>query len=115
MNLKITTIASMLSLTLGAGGGCMLARPAQAADVNRLVIVILTPADLSLAASIEATLNNDQELGLANFSASARGGAVYLTGFVRSDIQRQRAIEDAKSVPGVMTVRDNIVVMNLDY
>ena len=114
MKSKNIAIASMLSLALAVGGGGMLAKPAQAAVVHRRPPTILTPADLALAASIQATLNNDDGLGLANFSAAAKDGAVYLTGFARSDDQRLRAIEDAMSVPGVKTVRENIVVVNTD-
>jgi BON domain len=112
MKWKQMAITSILSLTLTAEAGCMTARPPRPATIRP---TILTPADLSLAASIEATVNSDPSLWFANFSASAKDGAVYLTGFVRSDDERLRAIEDARSVPGVTTLRSNIVVMNNDY
>jgi hypothetical protein len=115
MNWKNVAIASMVSL--------MLAGPALAMDDPGPGVMtpadftptIVTPTDLSLAASVQATLANDRELGYPDLAASAKDGAVELTGTVRSDSDRSRAIQDAKSVPGVKAVYDNIMIVQSDY
>jgi hypothetical protein len=115
MNWKNMTIASMVSL--------MLAGPALAMDDPGPGVMtpadfsptIITPTDLSLAASVQATLANDRELSYPGLAVSAKDGAVELTGTLRSDSDRSRAIQDAKNVPGVRTVFDNISIFQSDY
>lgn len=109
MEWRNLAIRSVFSLALALEATSVFHGSAWAQGDHRPIIV--TAADLSLSASVEATVNSDEEIPFANISASAKDGAVYLTGFVRSDTERSRAIEDAKSVPGVKTLRDNIVVM----
>lgn len=109
MNLKQWSLASMLSLALTTGAAGMLPRAALAQDNPQPTI--LTPGDVSLAASIQATLDADRELPLANISVSAKDGAVVLAGTVRSDADRARAVQDANSVPGVKKVYDEITVV----
>ena len=115
MNWKNVAIASMVSLML-AGPALAMDDPGPGvttpADVSPTII---TTTDLSLAASVEATLANDPELSYPNLGVSAKDGAVELTGSLRSDSERSRAIQDAKSVPGVRTVFDNISIFQSDY
>ena len=113
MEWKNLAITSALSLALTSGAASLLPRSAWAA--GDLGPTIITAADVSLSASVQATLNNDQALPFANISVSAKDGTVVLTGFVRSDSELSRAIQDAKSVPGVKTLEDNITVMQNDY
>jgi hyperosmotically inducible periplasmic protein len=111
MNWKNIAIASMVS--------AMLAGPALAKDDPGTGVAtpatVITPADLSLAASVQATLANDRELSYWDLGVSAKDGVVELTGTLRSDSERSRAIKDAKSVPGVRTVSDNISIFQSDY
>ena len=109
MNLKQWSLVSMLSLTLGTAAAGLLPRAALAGDNS--APTVLTPMDLSLAASIQATLDGDRELTLDNISVAARDGAVTLAGTVRSEGDRARAIQDANSVPGVKKVYDEISVI----
>ena len=113
MNWKNLAIKSALSLALTSGAVGLL--PGSAWAARDLAPTVITAADVSLSASVEATLNSDQALPLANIAVSAKDGAVVLNGFVRSDSERSRAIQDAKSVPGVKTLEDNITVMQSDY
>ena len=113
MQWKNLAIMSALSLALTSGAATLF--PGSARAARDLAPTIITPADVSLSASVEATLNNDQALPFANISASAKDGTVVLTGFVRSDSELARAIQDARSVPGVRTLVDNITVMHTDY
>jgi osmotically-inducible protein OsmY len=105
------TLALSLAITSGAAG----LLPGSARAGHDLAPTIITAADVSLSASVQATLSNDRELLLANISVSAKDGSVVLIGFVRSDSERSRAIKDARSVPGVLTLKDNITVMQSDY
>ena len=113
MEWKNFAITSALSLALTSGAASLLPGSASAQGGYRPTII--TAADLSLSASVEATVSNDPEVPFAKISASAKDGNVYLIGFVRSDTERSRAIEDAKSVPGVKTLTENIAVMKSDY
>jgi len=113
MQWKNLAITSALSLALSSGVASLL--PGSAAAARDLGPTIVTAADISLSASVQATLNSDQSLPFADISVSAKDGTVILTGFVRSDTEHGRAIQDAKTVPGVMTVQDNITVMRSDY
>jgi hyperosmotically inducible periplasmic protein len=105
------TLAFSLALTSAAAG----LFPGSARAARDLAPTIVTVTDVSLSASVQATLSNDRTLPLADIFVSAKDGMVVLTGFVRSDSERSRAIKDAKSVPGVKTLRDNITVMPSDY
>ena len=113
MQWKNLAVTSALSLALSAGVASQL--PASAWAARDLVPTIVTPADVSLSASVQATLNSDQSLPFANIAVSAKDGAVVLTGFVRSESELSRAMQDAKSVPGVRTLKNNISVMQVDY
>ena len=113
MNWKNLAIKSAFSLALASGAAGLLSGSAWAA--RDLAPTVITADDVSLSASVEATLNNDQALPLANIAVSAKDGMVVLNGFVRSDSERSRAIQDAKSVPGVRTLQENITVMQSDY
>jgi hypothetical protein len=114
MNLKQLSLASMLSLALATGTAGILGGSARAEAEAPSAPTIITPMDISLTASVRATLNNDQDLPLDNINVSSKDGFVELTGFVRSDWERSRAIQDAKSVPGVKTVDDNMTVTGSD-
>ena len=105
------TLALSLALTSGAAG----LLPGSARAARDPGPTIITAADVSLSASVQATLSSDRELPLADISVSAKDGNVVLIGFVRSDSERSRAVQDAKRVPGVLTLKDNITVMHNDY
>jgi len=113
MKWKTLAIRSALSLALTSGVASLL--PGSAWAARDLAPTIITAADVSLSASVQATLNSDQALPFANISVSAKDGAVLLTGFVRSDSEMGRAIQDARSVPGVRTLKSNITVIQVDY
>jgi hyperosmotically inducible protein len=116
MNWKQLFVASGLSLALTTGPAGMLPGSAQAADVDTPATpTIVTPADVSLAASVQATIASDQELPLANIAVSAKDGAVMLAGSIRSGSERSRAIQDAKSVPGVKAVYTDLRVLRSDF
>ncbi len=115
MNLKQLSLASMLSLTLATGAAGTLARSALAAADPAPAPIIITVTDVSLAASVQATLDGDNELSDDNIAVSARDGWVVLLGSVRSESERSRAIQDAKSVPGVTKVDDNMTVNEASY
>ena len=112
MQWKNLVIKSALSLALTSGVMSLL--PGSASAANDFRPTIITAADVSLSASVQATLNGDRALPYGNISVSAKDGTVLLVGFVRSDSELSRAIQDAKSVPGVMRLHENITVMQSD-
>jgi osmotically-inducible protein OsmY len=115
MNWKQLSLASMLSLALATGAAGTPARSALAANDPAPTPTIITAMDVSLAASVQATLAGDQDLSYDNIAVSAKDGWVVLLGSVRSESERSRAIQDAKSVPGVTKVDDNLSVNEATY
>jgi osmotically-inducible protein OsmY len=113
MQWKNLAITSALSLAIASGVATLL--PGSSWAARELNPTLITAADVSLSASVQATLNSDRSLPFANISVSAKDGTVVLSGFVRSDGELGRAIKDAKSVPGVRTLVSDISVMHLDF
>ena len=107
-------LAKKFALSLALTSGAVSLSPGSARAARDPAPTIITAKDVSLSASIQATLSSDRALFLSDISVSAQDGAVVLIGFVRSDSERSRAIRDAMSVPGVKTLKDNIVVMPSD-
>ena len=111
--IRMNIFAGVFSVAVGAGTLAALAGPAMARPRHNDPVVV-TGADVSLAASVWATLNQDDDLPFANIDVAASGGAVVLTGSVRNDSERQRAIRDARMVPGVVAVKDNMTSFESD-
>lgn len=114
MEWKTIAIVSGLSLAFATGGGGLLAKSALANADPTPTPTIITPTDVSLAASVQATLANDRDLSDANIAVSAKDGFVYLLGSVRSDSERGRAVMDAKSIPGVTRVEESLSLVQSD-
>jgi osmotically-inducible protein OsmY len=107
-------IAGSLALATGIGAGTAGPAMAKDQDQNRNTPAIVTPDDISLAESVKATLAKDNLLP-ENIDAAATDGVVVLTGSVRNEDDRKRAIQDAKKVPGVMVVKDNMTIFENDF
>jgi hyperosmotically inducible protein len=61
-------------------------------------------ADLEIAARLRAALVGDQDISATQIEAEVFGGAVYLTGMVRSQQDAGRALAHARWVRGVSSV-----------
>lgn len=70
-------------------------------------------ADSSLAKQVREALHADSNLYAEHIQVDARGGVVWLTGFVDSDSQSTLASSDSQAVPGVRRVIDQIEIGDL--
>lgn len=69
-------------------------------------------ADARITADVQALLAQRRDLGPPNqIHVQTRGGVVYLTGQVATDLQRRAAEDIAKQAAGVSNVVDNIALM----
>ena len=67
--------------------------------------------DAKITADIQAKLKEHRELGGPNaVYVQTRGGVVYLTGQVATDLQRQTAESVARQVPGVGQIVNSIAL-----
>jgi hyperosmotically inducible protein len=71
-----------------------------------------TPADQSetLAARVQNALRASQVTDAAQIKVEAEGDSVQLSGFVSSEDDQEKALQTARAVQGVATVRNDLVV-----
>ncbi len=67
--------------------------------------------DQALAAKVKAALGSDSQLKLLAIDAGAMGGVVTLYGTADSRVHREQAGQVAGDVPGVKSVRNELVVV----
>ena len=67
-------------------------------------------ADAQLTVRVKTALLNDVDLGTQPIEVRVEGGVVRLTGRVRSDADRDRAIDIVRRVPGVRDVQSSLEV-----
>ena len=111
--IRQTLLMGGFTVAIAGGAAAGLAAPALA-QARQNGPVVVSPADVSLAASVRATLDRDDALVLTNIDVTARGGVVVLMGSVRNDSERQRAVQDARKVPGVLEVKENLSSFDYD-
>ena len=70
-----------------------------------------TEADRALAARVESALNDDPKIYARHVDVSAHDGVVHLSGFVWSPNEVLYAKNDAKAVPGVQGVSNDLELM----
>lgn len=68
--------------------------------------------DAAITAKVKAVLINDSLTQSAGIDAKTYKGLVQLSGFASEDEQRVRAAQLALKVPGVKTVRNDILLEN---
>ena len=66
--------------------------------------------DSGITASVKAAIYNDPMLKVGQISVETYKGVVQLSGFVDSKQAAARAVELARSVKGVTSVKDSLVV-----
>jgi osmotically-inducible protein OsmY len=111
---KLWLIAGALAVATGIGAGT--AGVASAKDQgNPSTPAVVTPTDVSVAESVRETLAKDDPLILGKIDVEASNGVVVLSGYVRNDNEKQQAIRDAKKVPGVTAVKDEMTLSESDY
>jgi len=103
MNLHIR-IAGFLAIILlaftltGCGGG-----PSKQSTGERLDDSVVT-------AKVKAALLNDQDVSGTSVNVETFKGVVQLSGFVRTDQERMRAAQLARSINGVSEVRNDLQI-----
>ena len=71
-----------------------------------------TPQDQALSKSVRDRLLVDKKVDLTGVTVVSNGGAVYLSGFVKSLDAREQAIKIAWEVRGVQSVVNSLEVKN---
>ena len=66
--------------------------------------------DSSITASVKAAIYNDPMLKVGQISVESHKGVVQLSGFVDSRQAAARAVELARSVKGVKSVKNSLIV-----
>jgi osmotically-inducible protein OsmY len=66
--------------------------------------------DSSITASVKAAIYNDPRLKVGQISVESHKGVVQLSGFVDSRQAATRAVELARSVKGVKSVKNSLIV-----
>jgi hyperosmotically inducible protein len=66
--------------------------------------------DTVLTTKVKAALIKEKQLKSTDVSVETRDGTVLLSGFVRDETQKAKAVNAANSVKGVATVKDALVV-----
>ena len=89
----------MLSARQASGGG-------DAPDPSRTVGEVVTDAGITM--SVKGKLLDDPQVKGLKIDVDTREGVVYLTGTVRSETEKSRAVELAKQTKGVRDVQPNL-------
>ncbi|MBP8128776.1 MAG: BON domain-containing protein [Candidatus Hydrogenedentes bacterium] len=77
--------------------------------------VVETVEDSSITARVESKFLANKHLSPLNIDTTTTGGVVTLTGSVRDEAQKQMAEELARGVPGVVDVRNELLVVPETY
>jgi hyperosmotically inducible periplasmic protein len=94
LNLRLTTLVLALSLSVACGGKSI--RPAT--------------NDSGISTRVRTALLNDTQVAANNINVTAVGGVVTLSGRVRSEAERDRAVAVARQTTGVSDVRSELAV-----
>ena len=88
--------------------GCQTMRDAATVEIP----TVETPQDQALSKSVRDRLLADKKVDLTGVTVVSNGGAVYLSGFVKSLDAREQAIKIAWEVRGVQSVVNSLEVKN---
>ena len=95
---RLTLLACLLSLTLV---GC-------AADTKKQAVEYFD--DTTITTKVKTKLFDDPQTSGFAISVKTYQGTVQLSGFVTSDKEKDRAAELTKGVPGVKSVKNDLIV-----
>ncbi|GAA4423259.1 BON domain-containing protein [Acidovorax lacteus] len=100
--LRIATTAVLLGLTVLASTGCSVARQQQ--TVGAYV------DDAGITTAIKARMAEDRTVAATSISVETLNGTVQLSGFAKSQAEKNQAEAIARNTRGVRDVRNSIVV-----
>lgn len=98
---RTTSVAACLVLLLGLSGPAALADRSTGETID----------DSTVASSVKMSLVKDDTAPAGDINVEAYKGTVQLIGFVKSDAEKAAALDRAKSVDGVATVVDAMIVV----
>lgn len=101
-NIRLLTVAALMGLTVIAGTGCSVARQQQ--TVGSYV------DDAGITTSIKAKMADDRSVSATSISVETLNGTVQLSGFAKSQAEKNQAEAIARNTKGVREVRNSIVV-----
>lgn len=101
-HIRILTAAALLGLTVVAGTGCSVARQQQ--TVGSYV------DDAGITTAIKAKMADDRSVSATSISVETLNGTVQLSGFAKSQAEKNQAESIARNTKGVREVRNSIVV-----
>jgi hyperosmotically inducible protein len=97
----VKSVVDMISAREASGGG-------DAPEPVRTVGETVTDAGLTM--SVKGRLLDDPQVKGLQIDVDTRDGVVFLTGTVRSDVEKQKAIQLAKDTKGVRDVQSNLTL-----
>ena len=95
----VVKVVDMISARQASGSG-------DAPDPSRTVGEVVTDAGITM--SVKSKLLDDPQVKGLKIDVDTREGVVYLTGSVGSDVEKQKAIQLAKDIKGVLEVKANL-------
>lgn len=97
----VTSVVDMIAAKTASGGG-------DAPDPSRTIGETIT--DTGITMSVKTKLLEDELVKGLAIDVDTRDGVVFLTGKVRSDAEKQKAIQLAKDTNGVKDVQANLTL-----
>jgi len=97
----VVKVVDMISAREASGGG-------DAPDPSRTVGEVVTDAGITM--SVKGKLLDDPQVKGLKIDVDTREGVVFLTGSVGSDVEKDKAVQLAKNVKGVVEVKANLTI-----
>jgi BON domain len=106
MSKRLTSVLFLIGL------GLALAGPGYSTHVEERIARGQAVHDVIISRRVKGALNKDPEMQSAAINVTTHSGHVVLRGLVPNRKQAERAIEVARSVSSVKSVREELVIIN---
>jgi len=97
----VVNVVDMISARAASGAG-------DAPDPSRTIGEVVTDSGITM--SVKTKLLDDPQVKGLKIDVDTREGIVYLTGSVGSDAEKEKAIQLAKDIKGVLEVKANLTI-----
>ena len=97
----VVSVVDMISAREASGGG-------DAPDPHRTIGETIDDSGITM--NVKSRLLDDPDVKGLKIDVDTRDGVVFLTGTVRSDVEKQKAIQLAKDTKGVRDVQANLTI-----
>lgn len=102
MIMRTTLVAAMAAVALLTAPGCAVTRGQE--SVGEFV------DDAWITTKVKASFAEDKDVAATSINVETLNGTVLLSGFAKNSLEREKAESIARSVKGVRSVRNEIVV-----